>query len=260
MALNRARYVLHYWPGLPGRGEFIRLAFESTSHPYTEKNKPMEIVMKAGDSVVGHPPHFACPVLEIGDESSPSPSIFISQTAAILAYLAPILQLDGGASSLDSAAHAQIRRAQVNQITLTILDLHNEVHDVHHPISISEVYEEQKEEALRRSKDFRKNRIPKFFRLFQQTLESNPDSQKGWLISNNFSTADLTLFQVVEGLHFAFPRLMAALNASKKYDLVFELRRRVAAIDSVNAYLQSSRRLPFSNGIFRHYPELDGEE
>jgi glutathione S-transferase len=154
----------------------------------------MDIVMNANESV-GHPPHFAPPVLEILAPSS-SESSYISQTPAILAFLAPILGLDGAATTpkLDDFT-LNVQRAQINQIVLTILDLNNEAHDTHHPISSSSYYEEQKEEALARSKDFRKSRVPKFFQCFQSTIEANPSSDQ-WLISPQYTVADLALFQV----------------------------------------------------------------
>lgn len=191
-----AKYILHYWPVIPGRGEFVRLAFESRQAAYTEQNKPWEIVMKV-DKQISHPPHFAPPLLEVveskegSSSSSSSSSSYISQTPAILAYLAPILGLDGKSSQRS----ADITRAQVNQITLTVLDLNDEVHDVHHPISSADYYENQKEESLKRAADFRKLRIPKFFSLFQSTLDNNPES-KQWLIGSTYTTADLALYQV----------------------------------------------------------------
>jgi glutathione S-transferase len=188
MASKGTKYVLHYWGGIPGRGEFIRLAFESVGHPYTEQHKPQDVTMKKSPS---HPPSFAPPVLEVQEGSSSSS--YIGQTPAILAYLAPILHLDGVTTEESSAA--SVRRAHVNQVTFTILDLNNEVHDVHHPIASAAYYEDQKEEAIKRAKDFRGMRIPKFFTLFQLTLESNPES-KEWLIGRSFTIADLALFQV----------------------------------------------------------------
>lgn len=179
-----SEYILHYWPVIPGRGEFIRLALESVKCPYTEKNKPWEIVMKVDKEI--NSPHFAPPLLEVIEEKA-----FISQTPAILAYLAPDLGLDGKPSRISKS----ILKAQIDQITLTILDLNNEVHDVHHPVSSAENYEDQKTEALRRATDFRKNRVPKFFSLFQITLETNSES-KQWLIGSSFTTADLALYQV----------------------------------------------------------------
>lgn len=184
------KFVLHYHPGIPGRGEYIRLAFESVSHTYSEENKPLSLVMKKAS-----PPHFAPPLLEVQDDDDKSSS-FISQTPAILAFLAPILHLDGISKEEElSTSAASLRRAQVNQLTLTVLDLNNEVHDVHHPIASAAYYEDQKEEALKRAKDLRRLRIPKFFLLFQLALSSNSAS-KQWLIGSSFSTADLALFQV----------------------------------------------------------------
>lgn len=265
---NSDQYILHYWPGIPGRGEFIRLAFESVKQDYTEGKSPMNIIK--GNKTTQSPSHFAPPILEIKSESGQS--YFISQTPAILAYLAPILHLDGlKANSNNATMPPEIRRAQLNQITLTILDLNNETHDVHHPIAAGAYYEDQKMEAKKRADDFRKTRVPKFFANFQSTIETNSES-KDWLIGSSFTVADLALFQVrlcsqentytnaymltliathyfhlqiVEGLEFAFPRLMKALKESSKYNLVFALRDKVAAIDTIQQYLQSDRRIPF---------------
>lgn len=181
-----SKYILHYWPVIPGRGEYVRLALESVQCPYTEKNKPWELVMKIDEEI--NPPHFAPPLLEIVEEEK---AAILSQTPAILAYLAPILGLDGKSSKTSK----EIMRAQVNQITLTVLDLNDEVHDVHHPIASADFYEAQKLEAMKRAADFRKVRIPKFFSLFQMTLKNNPES-KQWLLGSSFTTADLALYQV----------------------------------------------------------------
>lgn len=52
---------------------------------------------------------------------------------------------------------------------------------------------------------------------------------------------------------------MSALEKQGNFNDVFALRERVASIDTIKSYLQSERRLPYSSGIFRHYPELDDE-
>lgn len=220
---NNQTYTLHYWPSIPGRGEFIRLAFESVEHPYEENN---QTAPKA------FPNHFAVPLLEIsnppnlrdleGEDKNISSksqkteegqdakstkttkksdqSIYLSQTPVILSYLAPVLKLDGTSSLQEQNPESiALRRAQVLQVTETALDLNNEIHDTHHPVASGEVYEDQKEEAARRSADFRKNRLPKFFTHFQTVLENN-STHSGWFFGNNFTIADLTLFQVSESV------------------------------------------------------------
>lgn len=267
-------YTLHYWPEIPGRGEYVRLAFEAAGEPYTDDTDVgalTKLVMSA--SVAGHPPHFAPPVLELASPASSAKraktregqsapegstqSVFISQTPAILAYLAPKLGL-GGDLEGDSEEERELRRARVNQLVLTALDLSNETHDVHHPIASSLYYEDQKEEAKRRAEDFRKNRIPKFFQYFEEVLTSNPANSHR-LVGSTTTTADLVLFQVVDGLQYAFPRLLASFEKAGKYPALFEAKKSVASEEKLKAYLASSRRRKYGMGLYRHYEELDGD-
>jgi len=156
-------------------------------------------------------------------------------------------------------------RAHVNQLVLTALDLNSETHDVHHPIDGSLYYEDQKVEAKRRAEYFRARRVPKFLKYFQAVLVSNPkkegaSSDTPHLISDATTTADLVLFHVINGLEFALPKRMAKLRESGEYDLVFKLHDCIKSEPPIDAYLKSSRRQAYSNGIFRHYPELDGDD
>ncbi|KAK0545605.1 hypothetical protein OC861_001698 [Tilletia horrida] len=295
-------YTLHYWPVIPGRAEHVRLAFEQAGVEYTDASTDAASLMKhiGPDGLTVHPLHFACPLLEVSlgsssnksrkteqsqdaksaQSGSPTSSVYISQTPAILAYLAPKLGLDGTEGEDLDEELIQIRRAQVNQLTLTALDLNNEAHDVskaldqpelrpslelillpsqtHHPISSAAYYEEQKEEALKYSEQFRNQRIPKFYSIFEANLKSNPASS-GYLIGKSVTTADLVLFQVLEGIKFAFPRLTKSLQESGKYNHVFAFQEKIAALPRIKAYLESDRRKAFSNGVFRRYPELDAE-
>lgn len=253
-----AGYVLHYWGGIPGRGEYVRLAFEHAGVPYTDSNDPAKLMKTLHGS---SPAHFAPPVLEL-----PS-GRFLSQTPAILNYLAPKLGLAGEKGNLlkgaveDDEVHeqAEFERATVNQLTLTCLDVLVEAHDSHHPIASSLYYEDQKEEALRRADDFRKTRMPKFLGHFEETLVKNKASHLH-LVGKTTTTADLALFHTIDGLQFAFPRRMGALEKSGKYDKVFALKVRVSGEGGIKEYLESGRRRKFSNGLFRHYPELDAED
>lgn len=251
---NEAEYSLHYWGGIPGRGEFIRLAFEATGTAYKDTKAPATLLSKV--QTTNHPPHLAPPILEIGQGT------FISQTSNILNYLAPKLGLDGVEDGTAEEA-AAIRRAHVNQLVLTALDLNNEAHDVHHPIASRLYYEDQQTESVRRGHELRNFRLPKFLTYFSLVLRANDDcdGSQGWkhLIGNKLTTADLVLFHVVSGFEFAFPRRMATLRKDEAYKELFAHRDGIAALEPIAAYLSSQRRLPFSMGIFRHYPELDGE-
>jgi len=248
-------YRLVYWPGIPGRGEFVRLAFEYAGIAYDDpcQVKAVKENMRNPDKS-GFPPHFAPPMLQL-----PSGQI-ISQTANILNYLAPKLALDG-AKGL-AGDEAEVRRAHVNQLVLTVLDLNDEAHDVHHPLGGSLYYEHQIPEAKRRAtEDFRPQRLPTCLEYFASVLNSNKEGgSSGYLIGSETTTADLALFHVLTGLEFAFPRRMAKLKSSAKYAPVFKLKDRVEGSENIAKYLASSRRTCFSNGIFRHYPELDAEE
>ena len=239
-------YQLYYWPGLQGRGEFVRLALEAADAPYTDvargdatAGQGMPALLHCLDNASAVRPAFACPMLVDG-------KLVIAQTAAILLYLGPRLKLVG-ASEAD--------RIWTHQIQLTIADAVNEAHDTHHPVATGLYYEDQKPEAARAAKAFRTQRIPKFLGWLEAILERNPKGDQH-LVGARLSYADLSLFQLVEGLLYAFPK--ATRRAAKNSPRVMALRDRVAQHRRVAAYLQSGRRIPFNEtGIFRCYPELD---
>jgi glutathione S-transferase len=185
-------------------------------------------------------PPFAPPFLRSGE-------LLIGQTAAILLYLGA----QHGLAPKDPAGGLW-----THQIQLTIADLVNEAHDTHHPVGTSLYYEDQKDEALRRAEEFRRSRIPKFLGWLEEVLERNP-SGSDHLVGADVTYADLSLFQVVEGLNYAFPK--ATASALRKTPLVAALHKAVAERPRISAYLASDRRIPFNEeGIFRRYPELDG--
>ena len=128
-----------------------------------------------------------------------------------------------------------------------------QVHDTHHPIDVGEFYEKQKDAAVARSQAFRSARLPKFFGHFERNIQEN-----GFLTADGPSYADLALFQVVDGLRFAFPNWMK--KHESEYPKVVKLAKTVAESSRISAYLKSERRLKYSNGVFRHYPELDEQD
>ncbi|WPP03507.1 glutathione S-transferase [Methylocella tundrae] len=236
-------YELYYWPGIQGRGEFIRLALEEAGADYVDVARQPEgmdalTAVLDGDEVARPP--FAPPFLKDGD-------VVIGQTAAILFYLGERLGL---------APRDEAGRLWVHQIQLTIADIVGEAHDSHHPISVDLYYEEQQPEALRRARTFREARIPKYLAWFETILARNPKSDSH-LVGGGVTYADLSLFQIVEGLSYAFPHGMK--RALAKAPLVAGLHDAVAKRPRIRAYLASDRRIPFNEaGIFRHYSELDG--
>ena len=239
-------YELHYWPSIQGRGEFVRLALEAAGAPYIDVARGLEdsgqgtsaMLRHLQDDTLTHPP-FAPPFLKDG-------SVLVGQTAAILHHLAPALKL---------VARSEQARVWTQQIQLTIADMVAEAHDTHHPVAAGLYYEEQKPEALRRAKEFCSARMPKFMQWFERILLRNPAGSRH-LVGGKLSYADLSLFQLVEGLRYAFPQ--AADRVLAGTPAVVQLHDRVAALPRVAAYLQSERRIAFNEqGIFRRYPELD---
>ncbi|MPZ77833.1 MAG: glutathione S-transferase [Deltaproteobacteria bacterium] len=234
------RYELYYWPGIQGRGEFVRLALEDAGAAYVDvarRPRGMTAMSRFLESRSVKRPPFAPPFLKAG-------KLVIAQTANMLLFLGPRLGL---------APKNEAGRLWAHQLQLTLADWVAEVHDTHHPVASSLYYEEQKREAKRRAETFKAERLPKFLNYFEQVLERN---RSHGLASNAFSYVDLSLFQMIEGLRYAFPRAMT--KQKRKYRRVIALHDRVAARPRLAAYLASERRLPFNQeGIFRHYPELD---
>ena len=233
------RYQLYYWPGIQGRGEFVRLALEDAGAAYVDvarRPRGMSAMSKFLESRSKRPP-FAPPFLKAG-------KVIIAQTANILFFLGPRHGL---------APKDDVARLWAHQLQLTIADWVAEVHDTHHPVASSLYYDEQKREAKRRAEILRVERQPKFLTYFEQVLERNGGRV---LIGNTVSYIDLSLFQMIEGLRYAFPHAMA--KQERKYSRVIALHDRTAARPRLAAYLASERRLPFNQeGIFRHYAELD---
>jgi glutathione S-transferase len=239
-------YELYYWPGIQGRGEFVRLALEEGAARYRDMarlpaNKgggiPAMMRLLAADRVANAA--FAPPFLRAG-------KLTIGQTANILRYL-------GG--QLGLAPRSEQGRLWTHQLQLTIADLLVEVHDTHHPIGGGLYYEEQKREARRRASDFRKHRLPKYLRYFDTVIRSNR-TRGPWMVGNRISYVDLSMAQVIAGLRFAFPN--ACARGLRAYPRLRALHDAVFARLRIKAYMASERRIAFNNdGIFRHYPELD---
>ena len=234
------RYELLYWPTIPGRGEFVRLALECGGADYVDvarRPKGMAAMLRClKDASLSHPP-FAPPFLRHG-------KVVIAQTANILQYLGPRLGL---------APKEEAGRLWLRQVQLTIADLVAEAHDTHHPVGVGLYYAQQKREAKRRSKEFRTERMPKYLGHFERVLANNG----GLVAGRKVTYADLSLFQVVAGLRYAFPKAMKSLEAS--HPKLVALHDQVAALPRLSGYLASKRRIAFNeDGIFRNYPELDG--
>ena len=243
MAKRGPRVELYYWPTIQGRGEFVRLLLEEAGADYVDvarRTGGMKAMMQflRGKGRGALP--FAPPFVRVG-------GVVVSQTANILGYLAPRLGLVPRDATL---------RAEASQIQLTIADLAAEAHDTHHPIAGGLYYEDQKPEAKRRARDFVEERMPKYLGWLEEILDRNRASRGRWLVGRDRTYADLSAFQVVEGLRYAFPNAMTRREA--RIPALVALRDRVAERPRIAAYLASQRRIPFNqDGIFRRYPELD---
>ena len=233
-------YELYYWPEIQGRGEFVRLALEDAGAEYVDvarRGGGTSAMLKLLDDERVKTPSFAPPFLKAG-------KLLIGQTANILLFLGPRHQL---------APAGEAGRLWTHQLQLTMADFVVEIHDAHHPISSSLYYEDQRKEARRRTQDFLKSRAPKYLGYFEGVLEKSPGR---YLVGRTATYADFSLFQIVAGLRYAFPRAMARLE--KRHPRVVAVHDRVGERPRIAAYLDSERRIAFNQmGIFRHYKELD---
>ena len=232
------RYDLFYWPTIQGRGEFVRLALEDAGADYVDVARGeggTDAMFKMMESAATPP--FAPPFLKAG-------RLVIAQTANILHYLGP---------RLDLAPKSEAGQLWLHQLQLTITDFVVEVHDTHHPIATSLYFEQQRVPARKRTAEFWNERVPKFLGYFEKLLAA---SKGAWITGRKVTYVDLSLFQIVEGLRYAFPKRMKAFEG--KIPGLIGLHDRVAARPNIAAYLASDRRIPFNeDGIFRHYKVLD---
>lgn len=237
------RFELYYWPSIQGRGEFVRLALEDAGADYLDvarlPKRGMPAMMRLLESRSNEYPPFAPPFLKAG-------KLLIAQTANVLLYLGP---------RLDLAPKSEADRLWAHHLQLTIADWLAEVHDIHHPIVGGLYYEEQKAEARPRPADFTANRLPKFLDYCEQILKRDPRRSE-YLLGRKISYVDLSLFQMIEGLCYAFPRMTARLEPN--CPRLIALHDRVCARPRIASYLKSPRRIAFKQkGIFRRYPDLD---
>jgi glutathione S-transferase len=238
-------YLLYYWPSIQGRGEFVRLTLEEAGAKYrdvareTGKGLGVPAMMKLLEAGAVRRPSFAPPFLKAG-------RLLIGQTANILNFL-------GDRHGL--APHDEAGRLWTLELQLTIADFVAEVHDTHHPVAAMQYYEDQKKEAKRRAADFLKNRMPKFLGYFEKILARNPRGAH-YLAGDKISYADLSMFQIVAGLSYAFPK--SAAQHARKFRRLFALHARIQERERIAAYLASERRsAPPPPPHHRHYPELD---
>lgn len=238
-------YELYYWPTIQGRGEFVRLALEEAGATYRDvaresgRNNGVGALTRLMAHGKIYNPAFAPPFLKTG-------RLVVAQTANILQFLST----RHGLAPRDEAG-----RWWTQSLQLTIADFVEEVHETHHPIAAGKYYEEQKPQARLRSADFIANRLPKFLGYFDNVLGQNPRGER-YAVGGKLTYVDLSLFQIMAGLTYAFPRAMRA--GRRRYRRLHALHARIAERPRIAAYLASSRRIAFNNdGIFRHYPELD---
>jgi glutathione S-transferase len=218
-------YEFYYWPHVQGRGEYVRLALEEAGADYVDvaRVEGPEVLRRMIDADLGTPP-FAPPFLKDGGR-------VLGQTTNILLYL-------GQRHGL--APKSEAGRLWTNQIQLTIADFSLEAHDTHHPLGPRLSFEEQRGEAMKRAEWFREERLGRFLGWFEKILAGN---RGGYLVGRRLTYADLSLFQTVEGLRYAFPKAMRQLEGH--HPRVVALHACVADRPRIGAYLASQRRVGF---------------
>jgi glutathione S-transferase len=236
-------YQLWYWPEIQGRGEFVRLAMEAGGIDYRDmaRDQGSDALIADMKARQGRHGPFAPPYLALDDAG-----MAIAQVANILLYLGERHQL---------APSGMADRLWLHEVQLTVTDFVAEVHQVHHPVGIGSYYEDQKGEAARFAREFREERMPKFLGWFERAAAANPGD---WLIDGRWTYGDTSIFQLIEGLRYMFPRRMRTLE--EDIPELIAIRDRVAELPGIRTYLASERRIAFNTqGIFRHYPELDAD-
>ena len=233
------RYQLYYWPEIQGRGEFVRLALEDAGASYEDVARKSGGTAKMMAMMNGREkrPPFAPPFLKAG-------KLVVAQVAEILFYLGPRLKL---------SPRAEADRLWLHQLQLTVTDFVKEIHDTHHPLGGEFYYEDAKPEAKRYTGNFLDERAPKYLGYFETVLEK---SRGPYLLGRRLTYIDLSMFQLIEGLRYAFPKAMRGLE--QDVPGLVAVRDKVAERPGNKKYMQSPRRIPFNeSGIFRHYAELD---
>jgi glutathione S-transferase len=234
------RYAFYYWPEIQGRGEFVRLALEEAGADYVDVARGrggVDAMMKFIEGQAGAHPPFAPPFLKAG-------KLVIAQTANVLFFLGPRLKL---------VPRDEAGRLWAHQLQLTVTDFVLDIHDTHHPIAASLYYEQQRPAARQRTKHFWQHRVPKYLGYFERILN---ESGSHYILGRKLTYVDLSMFQLVAGLRYAFPKRMKRFE--KNIPGLVALHDRVAQRPRIKAYLVSKRRIPFNEwGIFRHYKELD---
>lgn len=233
------RYELYYWPSIQGRGEYVRLALEDAGADYVDvaRERGTASMMALMDGKTTDTPPFAPPFLKAG-------KMVIGQTANILFYLGARVGL---------APKTEAGRLWVHELQLTITDLVLEIHDTHHPLGPSLYYEEQRTPAKKRTAEFWNERVPKYLGYFEGLIAERGGA---YVTGRRITYVDLSLFQIVAGLRYAFPKRMQKFE--REIPGLVGLHDRVAARPNIEAYLASPRRIPFNeDGIFRHYKALD---
>jgi glutathione S-transferase len=235
------RYQLFYWPSIQGRGEFVRLALEDAGAAYDDVARGkggMDRMMAMMKGERDKRPPFAPPFLKAG-------KVVVAQVANILFFLGPKLKL---------APRAEADRLWLHQLQLTVTDFVKEIHDTHHPLGGEFYYEDAKPEAKRYSENFLAERVPKYLGYFERVLTK---SGGAYTLGRRPTYIDLSLFQLIEGLRYAFPKAMQGIE--RKVERVIDVHDKVAERPGIKTYLASPRRISFNESdIFRHYPELDG--
>ena len=197
-------YELYYWPGIQGRGEFVRLALEEAGAPY------VDVARERGPGR-----GVAALITDAEGRRRRARAVRAAVPQGRRDRRLARRQHPRLSAPRSSASRRRRKRcvSSPNGLQLTVTDFVAEVHDTHHPISNDLYYEDQKKEAKARATAFLDHRLPKFLALLRARAGEQPRGRRPCR-RRRLDRRRSVAVPVAEGVIYAFPRAMARFAAN----------------------------------------------